>query len=82
VADHDLGGFVPGAGAGDVILGRFDGLVHGCIEYQVLMTFSNGAMAAGNLQPSKPGASDRSGNPRATDYRYLSIRPLVLVPYR
>ena len=29
IADHDLRGFVPGAGAGDVVLRRFFGLVHG-----------------------------------------------------
>ena len=29
VADHDLGGLMPGRRAGDVVLGRFDGLVHG-----------------------------------------------------
>ena len=29
IADHDLGGFMPGAGAGDVVLRRFFGLVHG-----------------------------------------------------
>ena len=29
IADHDLRGFMPGAGAGDVVLRRFFGLVHG-----------------------------------------------------
>ena len=29
IADHDLGGFMPGAGAGDVVLRGFFGLVHG-----------------------------------------------------
>ena len=29
IADHDLGGFMPGAGAGDVVVGKFFGLVHG-----------------------------------------------------
>ena len=29
IADHDLGGFMPGAGAGDVVLRQFFGLVHG-----------------------------------------------------
>ena len=29
IADHDLGGLMPGAGAGDVVLRRFFGLVHG-----------------------------------------------------
>ena len=29
VADHDLRGFMPGAGAGDVVLRRYFGLVHG-----------------------------------------------------
>ena len=29
IADHDLGGFMPGLGAGDVVLRRLDGLVHG-----------------------------------------------------
>ena len=29
IADHDLGGFVPGPGAGDVVLRGFFGLVHG-----------------------------------------------------
>ena len=29
VADHDLGGFMPGVGTGDVVLRRFDRLVHG-----------------------------------------------------
>ena len=29
IADHDLGGLMPGAGAGDVVLREFFGLVHG-----------------------------------------------------
>ena len=29
IADHDLRGFMPGAGAGDVVLRRFFGFVHG-----------------------------------------------------
>jgi hypothetical protein len=41
-----LGGFMPGPRAGDIVLGRFDGLVHGFIEYQVLMTFTKGAAAS------------------------------------
>jgi hypothetical protein len=36
---------MPGLGAGDVVLGRFDGLVHGFIEYQVLMTFTKGTVS-------------------------------------
>src|SRR3979411_1610903 len=38
IADHDLGGFTPGFGAGEVVLRRFYGLVHGAIEYQVFVT--------------------------------------------
>ena len=29
IADHDLGGFMPGAGTGDVVLRNYFGLVHG-----------------------------------------------------
>ena len=42
VADLDLRGPVPGAGAGDVDFRDFFGLVHGATEYQVLVTFTKG----------------------------------------
>ena len=32
VADHDLGGFMPGAGACDVVLRNYFGLVHGASD--------------------------------------------------
>jgi len=35
IADHDLCGFAPRLGAGDVVLGEFFGLVHAGLEYQV-----------------------------------------------
>jgi hypothetical protein len=43
IADLDLRGSMPGAGAGDVDFGEFFGLVHDRTEYQVLMTFTNEA---------------------------------------
>ena len=36
ISDHDLGGFMPGLGAGDIILGRFDWLVHGVSNIRFL----------------------------------------------
>ncbi len=36
IADHDLGGFVPGLGAGDVVLQRFFDLVHGVSNIRFL----------------------------------------------
>ena len=46
IADHDLGGLMPGPGAGDVVLRDHFGLVHGGLEYQVLVTFTKGAAKA------------------------------------
>src|SRR6185437_4579434 len=45
VADLDLRGPVPGAGAGDVDFREFFGLVHGATEYQVLVTITKGTGA-------------------------------------
>jgi len=49
IADHDLRGFTPGVGAGDVVL-QFFGLVHGSLEYQVLVTFTKGWRRARRLR--------------------------------
>src|SRR6476620_8893623 len=46
IADHDLGGLMPGLGAGNVVLLDHFGLVHGGLEYQVLVTFTKGAAKA------------------------------------
>ena len=42
IADHDLGGLMPGAGAGDVVLRAVFRACSWGLEYQVLVTFTKG----------------------------------------